>query len=78
MIEEERKNRSIHLKNLLDSPGGDILFRHIEEEMRDGWDTFIGLPVLQKTSKLALNHQARYDVLKGIKEWINSEIKLGE
>lgn len=78
MIEEDRKLRSSYLQSLLDSPGGELLFKHIDEEIKDGWEQFIALPVLQKTSKHALNQQARYDVLKGIKEWIKSEIKLGE
>lgn len=78
MNEEDIKQRSEYLSQLLVSPGGKILFSHIDEEIRDGWEDFIALPVEKKTSKAAYDHQAKYKVLKGIKDWIESEIKRGE
>jgi len=77
-MDEEREIRANQLKSMMESPGGVILFKHIEEEMKDGWDEFIGLPVAQKTSKAAFNYQARYEVLTNLKAWIESEIKLGD
>jgi hypothetical protein len=76
MTDEQRKQRAHDLLALLESPGGRILLNHIEEEIADGWNSFIALPVAQKTNKAAFNHQARYDVLKNLKEWIYSEISV--
>ena len=78
MTDEERKHRAYSLKNAIESEGGKILMEHIDGEIKDGWEAFISLPVLQKTSKMALNHQARYDVLKGLKDWVESEIRVAD
>ncbi len=63
---------------MLDSDGGQVLLKHIDSEIKDGWDRFIDLPVDKKTSKSAYDHQARYKVLRDLKDWIASEIKLGK
>lgn len=63
------------LQELLDSEGGIILMRHVEEEIKDGWEKFIALPVNQKTSKAAYNYQAKYEVLRDLKDWISSTIR---
>jgi len=78
MTEEQIKEKADYLKEMLDSPGGLLLFAHIDQEIADGWNKFIDMPVDSKTSKAAFTAQARYIVLKGIKEWVESEIKLGE
>lgn len=77
MTDEDRKLNADYLKAMATSPGGKILFKHIEDEIRDGWEKFISMPVDQKTSKAAFSAQAQYIVLKGIREWVESEIKLG-
>jgi len=78
MNDEERKLRSNYLQAMIGSPGGQILIAHIKEEMRDGWDRFIELPVEKKTSKAAYDAQANYKANKNLLEWIDSEIKLGQ
>lgn len=78
MDDEQRKLNAGYLKSMATSPGGVILLKHIEDEIVDGWEKFIALPCDQKTSKAAITHQARYIVLKDLKEWLVSEIKLGE
>ncbi len=75
-MNEERAQNADYLENMMRSPGGILLFKHIEEEITRGWDEFIKLPVAQKTSKAAFNYQAKYEVLKGIKEWVEDEIRL--
>jgi len=77
MNDEQRKQRAYDLQATIDSPGGKIILKHIEDEIVDGWESFINTPVDQKTSKLAFACQAKYQVLKGIREWIQSEIKVG-
>jgi len=77
MTEEDREQRSEYLRAMIESPGGTIFFKHIEDEIVSGWESFISLPVTQKTSKAAFNHQAKYEVLKNLKEWVQSEIRLG-
>ena len=77
MTDEQRKVNAGFLKEVIESEGGKLILSHINEEIRDGWEKFIALPALQKTGKQALNYQARYDVLKDLKDWIASEIKLG-
>ena len=76
MEDNERKLRSLALKELISSKGGEILLTHIQDEIKYGWDEFIALPVDQKTSKIAFAYQAKYQELKGIKEWIDKEIQL--
>ena len=78
MTDEEKEERSLLLKAVIESPGGQIIFNHIDDEMKAGWDEFISLPVAQKTSKAAFNYQARYEVLRNLKDWIDGEIRLGE
>ena len=78
MDDEERKHRAACLESLLASPGGKILTKYLEEEIREGWESFIALPVEKKTCKAAYDAQAKYKVLKGITDWMNTEIKLGK
>jgi len=78
LTDEQRKIRSQHLRDIKDSIGGRILLDHIEEEIKDGWESFIDLPVDKKTSKQSYDYQAKYKVLKNLKDWIDTEIKLGE
>lgn len=78
MEEIDQKQKADYLKSMITSPGGKILLKHIEEEIVDGWERFIALPVDQKTSKAAYSHSSRYQVLKDLKEWIASEIKVGQ
>lgn len=73
---DELEQKRSDLRDIIHSPGGDYLISHIKEQSRDGWDKFIALPVAQKTSKEAFNCQARYEVLKHLLEWIDSEIKM--
>ncbi len=77
MTEQERRTISAELRAMYESAGGKIFFRHIETEIKEGWEKFIALPVMEKTSKAAYNYQARYEVLKNLKEWLATEIKLG-
>lgn len=78
MNDTERQERADYLRDMMASPGGRILIAHIDEEIKTGWEQFISMPVAQKTSKAAFNYQAKYDVLKNLKEWIDSEIRIGE
>ena len=77
MTTEERKKISHELGHMKSSPGGRILMAHIDDEIALGWSRFIDLPVEKKTSKAAYDAQAKYKALKSIKEWLDSEIKLG-
>ena len=74
-MDELEQNR-IDLQSAMSSYGGKYLLEHISSEMTDGIEKFISLPVAQKTSKESYNCQARYDVLKKLKEWIDSEIAM--
>jgi hypothetical protein len=78
MTDEERKIKAYELKAMMECPGGQMLFKHIEDEITSGWNEFIDLPVDKKTSKAAFSAQSRYIVLKGVKEWVESEIRLAE
>lgn len=78
MTEPEQKERAQALKQVMQSHGGKIFLAHIEEEIKEGWEQFIDLAVEKKTSKAAYDAQAKYKVLKDLKEWVESEIKLGE
>ena len=78
MTDEDRKQKAEYLDAMIHSPGGDILFKRIDEMIIEGWDSFIKMPVAQKTSKLAFNYQARYEVLKSLREWVLDEIKVGK
>jgi len=78
MNDEDRKQNADYLNSMLTSPGGQILFKHIDDMIADGWNEFIALPVLQKTNKAAFNAQAKYEVLKNLKEWVKDEIRLAE
>ena len=64
------------LKGAICSPGGEYLLHHIDDQIKEGWEKFIALPVAQKTSKAAFNSQAQYEVLKRLKDWIESECKM--
>ena len=77
-MDEERKQKANYLTSMMSSPGGQILFKHINEEIQEGWDKFIDLPVEKKTSKAAYDAQARYKALKAIREWVDEEIKAGQ
>jgi len=70
-IEDKRKA----LKAAINTLGVAYLVSHIKEQMQDGVDKFIQLPVAQKTSKASFNFQARYDVLKNLLDWIDTEIR---
>lgn len=78
MTDEERKFYSEALEAMWNSTGGKLLRSHIEEEMRQGWEDFIDLPVDKKTSKAAYDAQAKYKVGKGIIEWVESELRIGK
>ncbi len=78
MEDIDRKQRAEYLESMLTSPGGKILFEHIDEAIKEGWQEFIKLPVAQKTSKMAFNYQARYEALKGLVEWVKDEIRVGK
>lgn len=78
MDDEDKKLRSQYLQSMVGSPGGKALIEHLREEIRDGWDEFILLPVEKKTSKAAFSAQARYKANKDLLEWIDSEIKVGQ
>lgn len=78
MEDESRKLRAKDIENAVYSPGGEIIMAHIDDEIKTGWEQFIKLPVSQKTNKAAYNYQAKYDVLKDLKEWIADQIKIGE
>lgn len=62
------------LKDIRNTPGFHYLVEHINELSKEGWDKFIDLPVEKKTSKASYDAQAKYKVLKELKEWIDSEI----
>lgn len=78
MTNEEREQNAAYLENMMLSPGGALLFKHIDEMITDGWNSFIALPVSQKTNKAAFNYQAQYEVLKKLREWVNDEIRLAK
>lgn len=78
MNDIDRKQNSEHLNAMFTSPGGRILFSRIDEMIKEGWESFIAMPVSQKTSKAAFNYQARYEVLKSLKEWVIDEIRIGK
>ena len=63
---------------MVGSPGGRILIERINEQIREGWDEFIKLPVSEKTGKAAFNFQAKYEVLRNLKTWIDDEIRCGK
>ena len=68
----------IDLKAVVYSPGGKYLLAHIEEEIVAGWEKFIALPVEKKTSKASYDAQARYKVLKDLRDWIDTESKMAD
>lgn len=76
MNDQDRKQRAEYLRSMLTSPGGQIFFKHIDEEIVSGWDEFIKLPVAEKTNKAAFNYQAKYEALKNLKAWIEDEIRI--
>lgn len=78
MTDEQRKERAVQLRDMVESTGGRILLEHIDQESKSGWLKFIDMPVDKKTSKAAYDAQARYKVLEDLKDWIESEIKIGE
>lgn len=78
MNDLERQQNAEYLESMMRSPGGQIFFKHIDEMIVEGWEDFIKLPVAQKTNKAAFNAQAKYEVLKGLKSWIEDEIRLAK
>jgi hypothetical protein len=78
MTDEERKQRGRDLEEMLDSAGGRALMFHVEERIREGWEDFIKLPADKKTSKVSYDAQAKYKVLKDLKEWVSDEIRLAK
>ena len=77
-IQLERENRGAALEHLKITYGYQILAKHIEEKIVEGWEKFIALDPEKKTSKTAYHYQAQYEVLKDLKEWIEEEIKLSK
>ncbi len=65
-----------YIKDMLESPGGQILMAEIDSRIVEGWDKFISLPVLEKTGKAAFDSQAKYKVLKDLKDWIETESRM--
>ena len=65
------------MQTLTMTQGYTYLMKHIQDEITDGWDKFIDLPVDKKTSKQAFYCQAKYKVLKDLLEWIEDSIKRG-
>ena len=63
------------MRDLAQSPWFSALLADLDEEIKDGWETFISLPVEKKTTKKAQEHQAAYLVLKRFKERILAESK---
>jgi hypothetical protein len=78
MNDIDRATRATQLNEMVATDGWQVVASHIEEEIVNGWEEFIKLPVAQKTNKAAYNYQAKYEVLKDLKEWITSEIKMGQ
>lgn len=78
MTDNEKEFKSKALEEMSGSDGGRILFGHIEAEIKEGWEKFIDLPAEKKTAKAAYDAQAQYKVLRDLKEWVASEIKLGK
>lgn len=66
------------LKETINSIGGKVLLKHIDEQMKDGWDKFIDLPTDKKTSKAAFAASGKYKALKELKDWIDSEVKMAD
>jgi len=77
-MDEARKQRISDLQNLLTHRGWEIFAAHVQEEIEDGWNKFIELPVEKKTSKAAYDAQAKYKVHKSLLEWISDEIRMEE
>jgi hypothetical protein len=74
-MDELEQNRH-DLQAAINSPGGRYLMKYIDEQITYGWEKFIALPVDKKTSKQSYDSQAKYKVLKDIKDWINSEVNM--
>ena len=77
-IQVEREVRGAALEHLKGTHGYQILEKHIDETIKQGWDKFIALDPEQKTSKTSYHYQAQYKVLKDLMEWIDEEIKLSK
>ena len=77
--EIEEVNRANALRTMLNESQGYLyLIEHINSEIQFGWEKFIDMPVDKKTSKTAYDFQARYKVLKDLKDWIAECINLGD
>jgi hypothetical protein len=74
MTEEERRERAQYLQ----SPGVGLVLEWAEERAKEAWVKFIKTPVDKKTSKAAFAAQAEYMAFTELKDWVESEIKLGE
>lgn len=72
---DDRKRRAFAIRSISATEGMQEVIKHIDEEIQEGWEKFINLPVDKKTSKMAYNCQARYSVLKDLKEWIIDQVK---
>lgn len=79
MTQAEEIMRADDLRNMLQvSRGYKYLESHIDELIKEGWEQFIELPAEKKTGKAAYQYQAKYQVLRDLKEWINESIKQGD
>jgi len=76
VTEAEHKAKS--LRDVKNMPGWKYVEAEINARIKEGWEEFICLPVDQKTSKAAFQHQARYTENKGILEWIEGAIVEGQ
>jgi len=76
MNEEITRGNALRALTLIQ--GYKHLENHIDSEIREGWEKFIALPAEKKTSKAAYHFQAKYEVLKDLKEWINESIRHGD
>ena len=72
---DEVTQRRMDLRDTIQSPGGEWLISRMKEIRDNGWKKFIALPVAQKTSKESFNQQARYEVMQGLLEEIESEVQ---
>ena len=68
-----------NLKAMRSSPGWQAFEKDCLASMQsEGWRKFIKLPVEQKTSKRAYKHQADYEAIEKLFDWLDERIKEGE
>ena len=77
MNETKAQIDSINLSQMIVMPGWRLFVEEATERQKRGWEDFIALPVDQKTSKAAFHHQAQYDAIKGLLEWVKGTIEEG-